>query len=69
MGILQEQQGKPSMSRWLALASMIVGTGMIVAGLVGWFKGLPNGPTIIGTGAGIAFGGSVSKAIQKRWEV
>lgn len=68
MGILQEASGKSSLTRWLALASFVVGAGMAVAGLVGWFKGLPNATTVIGTGAGLALGGEVGKVLQKRFE-
>ena len=69
MEILKEKAGgKSSLMRWLAAASFVVGSGMVVAGLIGWFKNLPNATTIIGTGAGLALGGGLEKVIQKRFE-
>jgi hypothetical protein len=67
--ILKEKAGgKSSLMRWLAVASFIVGTIMVGAGLVGWFKDLPGATTIIGTGAGLALGGGLEKVIQKKFE-
>jgi hypothetical protein len=70
MEILKEKTGgKPSFMRWLAAGSALVGTGMIVAGLIGWFKGMDGATTIIGTGSGLILSGGIEKVIQKKFEV
>lgn len=68
MKLFQDKSGDTSMIRVLSFIGFIVGTGVIVTGLVGWGSGLPNAAIIIGTGAALAGGGELFKMLQKRSE-
>ncbi len=68
MTLFKGPDGQTSMMRVLAFAGFVIGTGVIVAGLVGWGSGLPNAAIIIGTGAGLAGGGELIKMLQRKHE-
>ena len=68
MTLFKGPDGQTSMMRVLAFIGFIVGTGVIVTGLVGWGCGLEQAAVIIGMGVALAGGGELFKMMQRKAE-
>lgn len=64
----EREEGHVSAMRIIAMVGAIVGSLVAVAGIVGWFMGLPNAQAIVGAGLGTFAMGEVAKSVQSNAE-
>jgi hypothetical protein len=51
--LVEDAEGSPSTLRVCVLVAVAVGVATIIAGLIGWFRKLPDAPVILASGQGL----------------
>ena len=64
MTFVQDAKGDTSSIRVALLVSLILGSTVIVCGVVGWFIGLKDAVLMVGSGAGLISATGIAKAWQ-----
>ena len=68
MAYLKDNDGRDSLMRLLAFMGFILGGGLAIAGVIGLFAQIPQMQIPVLAGTGLASGGEVLKAVQKKFE-
>ena len=64
----QDENGNTSSLRIIAMIIIVVGCGVVISGIVGFFLKLPESMQIISVGAGLIASAEFAKVFQKSLE-